>query len=128
MCGLLQLINFPTRVTCNASTLINHILTNKQNNISQSGVIDIAVSDHSMIYCTRKIPKVKYNKHKELTFCSLKNYPINIYKALERVLFPNYENFDEPDAAYNDFVATFDYVLNAIAPFKNETSCAKKLN
>ena len=71
MYGLPQLINCPTRVTCNTSTLIDHILINTQN-ISQSGVIDIAIPDHSMIYCTRKFPKAKYNKHKELSFRLLK--------------------------------------------------------
>ena len=53
--GFKQLINCPTRITCNTSTLIDHILTNAQDNISQSGVINTAISDHNMIYCTRKI-------------------------------------------------------------------------
>ena len=64
----------PNRVTCYTSTLTDHILTNTQNNISRSSVIDTAISDHSMIYCTRKCLKPKYNKHKELNFRSLKNY------------------------------------------------------
>ena len=35
-----------------ASVLINYVSTNKQEYISQSGIIDIATSVHSMIYCT----------------------------------------------------------------------------
>ena len=66
--GFKQLINCPTRITCNTSTLIDHILTNLQNSISQSGVIDTAMSDYIMIYCTRKILKAKYNTRKELNF------------------------------------------------------------
>ena len=68
--GLKQLIKYPTRITCNTSTplVTHHILTNAQDNISQSGVINTAISDHNMIYCTKKIIKTKYNKHKELTF------------------------------------------------------------
>ena len=50
--GLKQLINCQTRITCN--TLIDHILTNVQDNISQYGVINTAISDHNMKYCTRK--------------------------------------------------------------------------
>ena len=76
---LKQLINFPTRVTCYTSTLIDHILTNAHDNISQSGVINIAISVHNMIYCIRKILKAKYNKHKELTFHSLRNDSVDVY-------------------------------------------------
>ena len=92
--GFKQLLNCPTRITCNTSTLIDQILTNSQDNIFQSGVINTATSDHNMIYCTRKILKAKYNQNKELTFCSQRNYSVDIYKqALERASIPNYDNF-----------------------------------
>ena len=113
------MINCPTRITCNTSTLIDHILTNSQDNISQFGVIDTAISHHNMIYCTREILKAKYNKGKELTFCSLGNYSVDVYKqALERASFPNYDNVHNPDITYNDFINRFDCVVNAVAPFK----------
>ena len=38
--------------------------------------------------------------------------------TLERVLFPNYENFDNPDIAYCDFVTRLDCEINTLAPFK----------
>ena len=120
--GFKQLINCPTRITCNTSTLIEHIVTNSQDNISHSGVIDTALSDQNMIYCTRKILKAKYNKHKELTFCSvgkLGNYSVDVYKqALDKASFPNYDNFHNPDIVYNDFINRLDDVVNLIAPFK----------
>ena len=113
------MIKFPTRITYNTSTLIGHILTNSQNKISQSGVINTAISDHNMIYCTRKIVKAKYNRHKELTFHSLRNYSVDIYKqALEIASFSNYDNFHNPDIPYNDFINRLDYLVNAVAPFK----------
>ena len=75
------------------------------------------MSDHSLMNCTRKIPKAKYNKHKEVTFRSLKNYSPDLYKeTLERVSFPNYKNFDNPDIAYSEFITRLD-----IAPFKTAT-------
>ena len=99
------LIYCPTRITCNTSALTDHILTNTQDNISQSGIIDTAILDHCLIYCTRKILKAKCNRHKEITFRSLKNYSTDVYKGtLERVSSPNYENFDNPDIAYSDFI------------------------
>ena len=67
-----------------------------------------------MIYCTSKILKAKYNKRKELTFRSLRNYSVDVYKqALERASFPNHENFDNPDIAYNDFINRLDCVVKA---------------
>ena len=59
--GFKQMANHPTRITGNTSTLIDHILTNGQNNISQCGVINTAISDHNIIHCTRRISKDKYN-------------------------------------------------------------------
>ena len=35
-----------------------------------------------------------------------------------RVSFPNYENFDNPDITYSDFITWLDCAINAIAPFK----------
>ena len=82
-------------------------------------MIHTAISDHSLIYCTRKVPKAKYSRHKEVTFRSLKNYSPDVYKeTLERVSFPIYENFDNPDVADSDFITRLDCVINDIAPFK----------
>ena len=72
--GFKQLIKGPTSTTCSTSTLIYHILTSTQEYISESGITDTAVSDYSMVYCNRNISRAKYNKHKEINFCSLKNY------------------------------------------------------
>ena len=63
-----QLIDCPIRITSNTSTLTDHILTNTQENISQSSVLDTAISDHSLIHCTRKILKAKYNQTQENNF------------------------------------------------------------
>ena len=58
-------------------------------------------------------------KHKELSFHLLRNYSFDIYKqALERALFPNYDNFHNPDIAYNNFINRLGCVVNFIAPFK----------
>ena len=55
--SLKQLISSPTRITCSSSTIIDHILTNTTNTISQSGVIDLGISDHNIIFLTRKMKK-----------------------------------------------------------------------
>ena len=50
--GLKQLIRSPTRVTCGTSSLIDHVLTNTEEKNSQSGVLEIGISDHQLIFCT----------------------------------------------------------------------------
>ena len=116
MYGLSQLIDCLTRITSNTYTLV---LTNTQENISQSGVIDTTISDHSFIYWTRKIPKAKRNRHKEIIFRPWKGFWPDVFKeTLERVLFPNIESFDNPDIAYSRFIIKLDCVINAIVPFK----------
>ena len=51
--GYTQLINTPTRVTANTSSLIDHIYTNNRDKVSQAGVIETGISDHFITYCTR---------------------------------------------------------------------------
>ena len=71
----------------------------------QSGVTNTACMRS---YCTKKILKVKH-KNKELTFSSLRNYSVDVYKQdLKRVSFLIYENFDNPDIAYNNFINILD--------------------
>ena len=41
-----QIIKHPTCTTCSSSIPIDHILTNSREKVSQSGVIDIGISDH----------------------------------------------------------------------------------
>ena len=52
--SLKQLITCPTRVTCNTSSLIDHILTNSSEKIFQSGIIDCGMSDHQLIFVQEK--------------------------------------------------------------------------
>ena len=70
--------------------------------ISQKGVINVGVSDHQLIFCTRKISRIKIGgDHKYLNFRSLKNCTANYYKeTLKQTDFPNYENFGDVNEAY----------------------------
>ena len=52
--GLTQMIGEPTRVTLTSSTLIDHIATNKPENVVASRVFSITLSGHYLVYVTRK--------------------------------------------------------------------------
>ena len=72
--SLKELIQEPTRVTSSTSSLLDHILRNSGWKVSQKGVIDVGLSDHQLIYCTRKIVRAKTNVHNQIRVRSLKNY------------------------------------------------------
>ena len=54
-----QLIIVPTRVTPSSSTIIDDILASFHERVTQSGVINIDLSDPLLTYYTRKIPSIK---------------------------------------------------------------------
>ena len=79
---LKQLIKYPTRVTCNSSSILDHVLASFLNSISQSGVIDIDISDHQLIYCTRKTARIKATAINKLLFILLKIIHLRFMKRL----------------------------------------------
>ena len=65
--GLKQLIKHPTRITCHTSTLVDNVFTNCEEKVTQRGVVYTSRSDHQLIFCSRKIKRVKTNNHKQIT-------------------------------------------------------------
>ena len=115
-----QLIKNPTRVACNTSSLLDHIITNSECKVSNSGIIETGLSDHQLIYCTRKIKRERHNYHKQVELRIFKNYTVEGFiNALSAIPFPNYSLFDNVDTAYTDFLEKISRVINEIAPFKN---------
>ena len=105
--GLKQIIKPPKRITCRNTSLIDHILLSIPSRVSQHGVINVNVSDHQLIYFTRKINKIKTGGvRKHITFRSFKKYTVDAHKnVLKKVNFPNYKLFNDANEAYsNDLV------------------------
>ena len=116
-----QLIKCPTRVTCNSSSILDQVLASFPDEVSQSGVIDIGISDHQLIHCSKKTVRIKSYCHKQITFRSLKNYSPEIYEeALRKLSFPNYELFDDIDRAYENFIQKVMAVIDNLGPSKNK--------
>ena len=117
--SLKQLIICPTRVTCNSSSLIDHILTNSTKKIFQSGIIDCGMSDHRLIFCTREVKQAKFNKYNNVFLRSLKHYTVNVFvEELQKINFSNYERFSCIDTTYTGFLNRLMKVVNEIAPSK----------
>ena len=112
-----QLINCPTRITCNSSSILDHDLACFPDTVSQSGVIDVGISDHQLIYCTR----IKRFCNKEITFRSLKNYSPEVYEeTLRKLSFPNYKLFDDIDNVDENFIRKVMTGIDNLAPSKNK--------
>ena len=53
--GLEQLVKQSTRISKTCESIIDLILVSDKTKISQSGTITYGISDHNIIFCTRKI-------------------------------------------------------------------------
>ena len=88
----LKQLTCPTRLTCNISSLIDHILTNSTEKIFQSSIIDCGMSDHQLMFCTRKVKQTKFNKHNNVFLRSFNHNTVNVFvEELQKVNFSDYE-------------------------------------
>ena len=118
--GLSQLVTQPTRVTTNTSTLIDHIYSSHEDNLSKESVCKIGISDHFAVVCNRKLnSSYKNNSHKSITYGSFKRFEENNFLNDLAVLpwdsIERYANIDDAlEALYSLFVET----INKHAPIK----------
>ena len=82
-------------------------------------MIDVGISDHQLIYCTRKIKRIKHNMHNQIQVRSLKKYSAEIFtNALKTVQFPNYNIFSNVNVAYPDLLNKISDTTDNVAPIK----------
>ena len=118
---LKQLICCPACISFSSSAIIDHIVANYLDRVSQKGIIDIGIFDHRLILCTRKTLKTKTGSHEQISFWSLKNYSIVAYKeVLKKVKFPNSEEFINTNEAYSNFIQKLTSAIDNIAPCKTK--------
>ena len=121
MFGRKQLIESPTRIAYSGSSIINHILASFHDRVTQQGILNVGLSDHQLLYCTRKITRIKRGGHKQITFRPFKNYVIDGYeKALIEINFPEYKKFDNVNDAYSKFIQKLMEVIDKVAPVKSK--------
>ena len=114
-----QVIVEPTRITPKSRTIIDLILVSDPAKISQSGVIEIGVSDHFLTYCTRKITKVLYHKHNNIKIRSLKNYNKEILEQrLKDATWSDVYTCGSVEGAWLAFKSRFQTIVDSLAPLK----------
>ena len=72
--GLTQVIKEATRTTAETNILTHYIVTNKKDNVADSGIIPCGIGDHDLVYIVRhaRLPKIKKDP-KIVTVRSTKN-------------------------------------------------------
>ena len=78
--SLLQSIKVPTRITCNSAAIIDQILASWPERVTQQDIIDVGLTDNKLIFCTRKISKIKRGTHKHIKFRLFRHYSADPFK------------------------------------------------
>ena len=117
--SLEQLIFIPTRVTSKTAALKDHVLTNSSQKVSQSSVIELGLHYHNLVYCKRKTPSLKSNKHNDISVRSMKNYTKEkCLEVLGKSYFPDYKTFTCLNIVYQDFIFELSEVIVLLCPSK----------
>ncbi|KAF3832206.1 hypothetical protein F7725_025871 [Dissostichus mawsoni] len=112
--GFSQLITQPTRYTT-----IDLILTSDESRISGKGVIACGLSDHYMIFCTRKKLKQRAGCHKTVTSRDLKTYSSEAFNLeLESLDWSEELSGTQVEETWLGFKTKFSTVLNNMAPLR----------
>ncbi len=77
-----QIIITPARITEHTANILDHIIRNRDDRITHSGVTGTGISDHFLIYCTRKHKKFSIGMHKTIKIRSLRNYNKDMYENI----------------------------------------------
>ena len=115
---LSQLIQEATRVTM---TLIDHIITNTPEKVSDSGVIHTGISDHSLVFAIKKISVIKKLEN-TIEIRNMKKF--DTQKFVEDLIQQQWENVyffaETPNAKWEIWKMLFLEVLDKHAPLQNK--------
>ena len=118
--GLTQLISQPTRVTPSSKTLIDHIYTSNEDNISYVRVNKQTISDHYAIFGNRKLNcAVNRHSHQTITYRSFKHFDENAFiNDLRQVPWEILESFNDVSECVQIWNILFLEIVNKHAPLK----------
>ena len=125
---LTQLINEATRVTMTTTSLIDHIVTNTPEKISDSGVIHTGISGHSLVFAIRKI-SIIYKQENTLEIRNMKNFDKEKFtKELPKQHWKYVYFFaEDPNAMWEIWKNLFLEVLDKHAPLQHKKIRSNKV-
>ena len=117
--GLTQLITQPTRVSETSQTIIDLVVTSDQSKITTCGTIVCGLSDHYMIFCTRKKHRTKSEGHKTIKARDLKTYTSeSLNNKLANEDWSSVTVCSRVNEAWLSFKDIFVSALNDVAPLR----------
>ena len=117
---LKQIITEPTRSTDTYETAIDLICTSDVVNVSQSGVLPCKLSDHNVIYCTRKLMKCQFKGHNNVQLRIMKGYDKDVFvDKLSRLDWAKVTSLTNVNDSWEMFHEMFLQILKCVAPVKN---------
>ena len=121
--NLTQHVTTPTRVTNSSSSLIDLAISNSKH-IKECKVVDLGMSDHSLIYFRRDRVKIS-RPHKTITSRSYKNFDDEkLLEGLGNLDWSNVLNTNCLDNAANAFNENILKVLDKHAPLTTKRVCS----
>ena len=118
--GLFPLINLPTRISSENSTLIDNIFSNISDDSSSGVLIDDTVSDHLLVFsCLSykgfvKEKVVRYNMKRDISPKNVENFKKDLVNVEWNFVY-NSENCSE---AFDEFIHTVKSLYNKNCPVK----------
>ena len=114
--GCLQLMTIPTRCIRNASTLIDHIITNDILSAYTCGALTNRISDHFPIFCILNCNK-PIMPHRYIRSRHINSESTNKFKAtLKNVQWTDVLDSADPQSGLNAFLSTFLDLYNITFP------------
>ena len=115
-----QIITNPTRVSSTRSTLIDHIYTNKPDNVCEINVPCISLSDHYPVCATRKLQQNNCRtKPLEIKYRDFKNFNDNAFlQDLSDSEICRVTETNDPNEALSEFYESFRGTLDKHAKVK----------
>ena len=117
--NLSQMVMSPTRVTTKSATLIDHVYSNRPNQVKYTSVKDYSISDHFPVcitYC-RYGHRHKKQHHEYITYRSMKKFDQNLFfDDLQNCPLDNVHCSNDPDESLLLFINYFSEVLHKHAP------------
>lgn len=116
--NLRNLIEIPTRTGKTSETLLDLINTNNNKRILTSGVVDVHLSEHSLIYTVLRASAPRLRSRK-ICLRSLKHFDSALFRQdFHNAPFQIIEVFDDVDDKNYAFEKLYIDVLNEHAPLK----------
>ena len=124
--GCIPLIHCPTRITMNSSTLLDHITTKVQNNISNYILLH-DIRDHLPVAMTANLSVTRSTNRtvaRDTKKFILKDFLTDLALGLNKLIEINSAQID---CFSNNFITTFHEVLHKHAPLRYKTRKELKL-